>query len=205
MLVNIDRSRYHGPVTVYPPARSRPTGGAPAPSVTSAPSGVVTPPGAAAPSARGGRSASLATPAAGGPGPDVRLLAALADPIRLAIVRQLADCGAVCACDFDACRLVSQPTVSHHLRVLREAGVVRAERRGTWVYYSLEQAALDRLAAIVRSLQPPPPVAPEAPGVVSTESATGRRLPVVEAPVVESPVAPAPSKRPNLTDRRTRT
>lgn len=178
MLVNIDGSRYHGSVTEHPPGGSRSTGAARATSITSsAPSGVVVP------AARGGRSASLATPAAAGPDPDVRLLAALADPIRLAIVRQLADRGAVCACDFDACRLVSQPTVSHHLRVLREAGVVRAERRGTWVYYSLVQAALDRLAAIVRSVQPPPAVAPGSPGVASTESAIGRRLPVVEAPV----------------------
>lgn len=86
---------------------------------------------------------------------DVRLLAALADPIRLAIVRQLADCDSVCVCNLEACRWVSQPTVSHHLRVLREAGIVRAERRGTWMYYALEPAALDRLAAIVERLRGP--------------------------------------------------
>jgi ArsR family transcriptional regulator len=131
--------------------------------------------------------------------PDVRLLAALADPIRLRIVRQLADAGSVCVCDLDACQSVSQPTVSHHLRILREAGVVRAERRGTWVYYSLEPAVFDRLAAILRSIQPPSPVAPaaasrpgaEASAATRTGAATGtggsrggrgRRLPVVEPP-----------------------
>jgi len=60
--------------------------------------------------------------------PDVRLLAALADPVRLAIVRQLAACDGICACDFTDSFEVSQPTVSHHLRVLREAGVVTGER-----------------------------------------------------------------------------
>ena len=87
--------------------------------------------------------------------PTVRLLVALADPIRLDIVRQLPLGEDVCACDFDVHPKVSQPTVSHHLRVLREAGVVQAERRGTYIHYSLARAAVDRLAAFVRSLHPP--------------------------------------------------
>jgi DNA-binding transcriptional ArsR family regulator len=86
--------------------------------------------------------------------PDVRLLAALGDPVRLAIVRQLAACAEVCACDFTACCDVRQPTVSHHLRVLREAGVVTAERRGTWVFYRLAPEAATRLAGIARDLVP---------------------------------------------------
>ncbi len=109
--------------------------------------------------------------------PDVRLLAALADPIRLRIVRQLADSGSVCVCDLDACRSVSQPTVSHHLRILRDAGVVRTERRGTWIYYSLDPTVHDRLAAIVRSIQPPPPV-DAAPPPKTAPNGRGRRLPV---------------------------
>lgn len=90
--------------------------------------------------------------------PDVRLLQALADPTRLAIVRQLAAGDEVCACDFTACCDVSQPTVSHHLKVLREAGVLRSERRGTWIFYSLEPAAAGRLAALavlLRTGRPP--------------------------------------------------
>ena len=84
--------------------------------------------------------------------PDVRLLAALGDPVRLAIVRQLAACAEMCACDFTACCDVRQPTVSHHLRVLREAGVVEAERRGNSIFYRLVPAATTRLAALTREL-----------------------------------------------------
>ena len=111
--------------------------------------------------------------------PDVRLLAALADPVRLSIARQLSASDAVCVCDLEACGEVSQPTVSHHLRILREAGLVRGERRGTWIWYSLEPAAVDRLASIVRELvpaEPRPLVATGRPG------RRGTRLPVVEAP-----------------------
>lgn len=79
---------------------------------------------------------------------DVRILQAIAEPTRLAIVRQLAADGAVCACDFEGCCGVSQPTVSHHLKVLREAGVVSSERRGTWIYYRLEPKAAARIAAL---------------------------------------------------------
>ncbi len=86
--------------------------------------------------------------------PDVRLLHALADPTRLAIVRQLAGEPEVCACNFTDCCDVSQPTVSHHLKVLREAGVVSSERRGTWIYYRLAPDAAERLAAIARDLVP---------------------------------------------------
>jgi ArsR family transcriptional regulator len=86
--------------------------------------------------------------------PDVRLLHALADPTRLAIVRELTGSPSICACDFTATCGVSQPTVSHHLRVLREAGVVRAERRGTSLDYSLVPGISDRLAGLARGLVP---------------------------------------------------
>jgi DNA-binding transcriptional ArsR family regulator len=86
--------------------------------------------------------------------PDVRLFAALADPIRLSIVRQLAACDGICACDFTESCDVSQPTVSHHLRVLREAGVVTSERRGSWIWYRLSPEAIGRLSGIARDLVP---------------------------------------------------
>ncbi len=86
--------------------------------------------------------------------PDVKLLAALADPVRLSIVRQLAACDGICACDFTDSFEVSQPTVSHHLRVLREAGVVTGERRGSWIYYRLAPEAIGRLGALARELVP---------------------------------------------------
>jgi DNA-binding transcriptional ArsR family regulator len=85
--------------------------------------------------------------------PDVRLLSALADPVRLSIIRQLASAaGAVCACDFTECCTVSQPTVSHHLKVLREAGVLTSERQGTFIYYSLAPDFQSRWAGIGASL-----------------------------------------------------
>ena len=83
---------------------------------------------------------------------DVRILQAIAEPARLAIVRQLAADGEVCACDFTDCCGVSQPTVSHHLKVLREAGVISGERRGTWIHYRLEPRAAARIAALGRLL-----------------------------------------------------
>jgi len=86
--------------------------------------------------------------------PDLQLLQALADPVRLAIVRQLATAPEVCACDFTSCCDVSQPTVSHHLRILREAGVVSSERRGSWVFYRLAPDVSDRLVTVARGLLP---------------------------------------------------
>jgi ArsR family transcriptional regulator len=92
--------------------------------------------------------------------PDVRLLQALADPTRLAIVRELAGAAEVCACDFSSCCDVRQPTVSHHLKVLREAGVVESERRGTWIYYRLAPAAAERLRELAAVLSGAPQLIP---------------------------------------------
>jgi ArsR family transcriptional regulator, arsenate/arsenite/antimonite-responsive transcriptional repressor len=86
--------------------------------------------------------------------PDVLLLAAAADPIRLAILRQLSLTGPVCACDIGAGYPVAQPTVSHHLRVLREAGWVSGERRGTWIWYSIQPEAMARFQAIGSAFAP---------------------------------------------------
>lgn len=80
--------------------------------------------------------------------PDVRLLYGAADPTRLAILRQLAGGNAVCACDFTACCTVEQPTVSHHLKVLRETGWVESERRSSNVHYRIRPEAADRFRAI---------------------------------------------------------
>jgi len=86
--------------------------------------------------------------------PDALLLQGAADPTRLAILRQLAGADEVCACDFTACCEVAQPTVSHHLKVLREAGWVRSERRGSWVYYRLQPDAVGRFRTIAGELSP---------------------------------------------------
>ena len=86
--------------------------------------------------------------------PDVILLQAAADPTRLAILRQLAAAEGVCACDFTACCDVAQPTVSHHLKVLREAGWVTSERRSSWVWYRLRPEAVERFRQIAGELAP---------------------------------------------------
>jgi ArsR family transcriptional regulator len=84
--------------------------------------------------------------------PDVLLLQASADPTRLSILRQLSAQGAICACDFSDCCGIGQPTVSHHLRVLREAGWVTNERRGTWIWYSIRPEAVARFRELAGSL-----------------------------------------------------
>lgn len=84
---------------------------------------------------------------------DVSFLQAIADPVRLSIVRQLAAArGAICACDFTECCTVSQPTISHHLKVLRQAGIVTTERHGTYIYYDLAPGFADRWSAIGATL-----------------------------------------------------
>ena len=75
------------------------------------------------------------------------LLKAVADPYRLTMLTTLAAAPEeVCVCDFTDALPLNQPTVSHHLRILREAGLVTCERRGTWVYYRLAPGASKRLA-----------------------------------------------------------
>lgn len=78
--------------------------------------------------------------------PAASLLKAIADPYRLIMLATLAtNKDEVCVCDFTDALPLNQPTVSHHLRILREAGLVTCERRGTWVYYQLAAGAFKRL------------------------------------------------------------
>ncbi|HEY4227341.1 MAG TPA: metalloregulator ArsR/SmtB family transcription factor [Candidatus Limnocylindrales bacterium] len=86
--------------------------------------------------------------------PEIQLLAALADPTRMEILRELAGAPEVCACDFTDCCNVSQPTISHHLKVLRDAGAVVSERRGSWVFYRIAPNLIERLGGIARSIVP---------------------------------------------------
>jgi DNA-binding transcriptional ArsR family regulator len=103
--------------------------------------------------------------------PDVLLLQAAADPTRLAILRQLSECAEVCACDFTACCDVSQPTVSHHLKVLRQAGWIDGERRGTWIWYSIRPQAVARFRELAGGF---------GGGVPLAAGMAGRTLPVVQ-------------------------
>src|SRR5436189_6358582 len=70
---------------------------------------------------------------------------ALADPTRVAIVNRLSGAEELCVCDLTAAFELSQPTISHHLKILREAGLVESSRRGTWAYYRLVPDAVDSL------------------------------------------------------------
>ena len=86
-----------------------------------------------------------------------RDLRILAHPIRLQTLQLLAlNEGRACVCDLEAAMPVSQPTISHHLKLLREAGLVRAERDGLWVYYFVNRPALEAmkkgLAALLDTL-----------------------------------------------------
>ena len=84
--------------------------------------------------------------------PDALLLQGAADPTRLAILRQLAGADEVCACEFTSCCDVSQPTISHHLKVLRESGWVTSQRRASWVWYRMRPEAIERFRAMAGEL-----------------------------------------------------
>ncbi len=76
---------------------------------------------------------------------------ALADPVRLRLVSLIGahQGGEACVCELTTAFNLTQPTISHHLKILREAGIIDSERRGTWVYYWLVPAALERMAALL--------------------------------------------------------
>jgi ArsR family transcriptional regulator len=79
------------------------------------------------------------------------LFRALSDPARVKIVNLLATSDEpVCACEFEPALRLSQPTVSHHLKKLTEAGLLEREQRGKWAYFSLNPAASSQLEQLVR-------------------------------------------------------
>ena len=77
------------------------------------------------------------------------LFKALGDPVRLRLMSMIASTAEACVCDLTDAFDVSAPTISHHLKVLREAGLVDGERRGTWVYYRMRPEAVRRLGALL--------------------------------------------------------
>jgi ArsR family transcriptional regulator, arsenate/arsenite/antimonite-responsive transcriptional repressor len=81
---------------------------------------------------------------------------ALGDPVRLRLLSLIASFagGEACVCDLTEAFALTGPTISHHLRVLRETGLVTSERRGTWIYY---RVVPDKLAALSALLQVPAP------------------------------------------------
>ncbi|MBM3470004.1 MAG: helix-turn-helix transcriptional regulator [Armatimonadetes bacterium] len=80
------------------------------------------------------------------------LLAALGDPVRLGIVELLARHDRMCVCDIAEAFPVGQPTISHHLRLLREAGLADVVRRGNWAFYGLRREVLKQVAHQILNL-----------------------------------------------------
>ena len=79
------------------------------------------------------------------------LLKALADPVRLRLMSMVAshEGGEACVCDLNDAFELSQPTISHHLKILHEVGLLDREKRGVWVYYRARTEALQNLAALI--------------------------------------------------------
>ena len=80
-----------------------------------------------------------------------RFFKAMGDPVRLRLLSLIAshEGGEACVCDLSDVFELSGPTISHHLKVLREAGLISGERRGTWIYYRVHPEALGRLSAVL--------------------------------------------------------
>jgi ArsR family transcriptional regulator, arsenate/arsenite/antimonite-responsive transcriptional repressor len=83
------------------------------------------------------------------------VLKAVADPTRLRLLSMVAadEGGEACVCDLTSPVGLTQPTVSHHLRILVDAGLLTRDKRGVWAYYQLVPGALDALAAALSGLQ----------------------------------------------------
>ena len=79
------------------------------------------------------------------------LLKALADPVRLRLMSLIASHpgGEACVCDLNDAFDLSQPTISHHLKVLHEAGLLNRDKRGVWVYYGVVPSVMDALSAVL--------------------------------------------------------
>src|ERR1700727_3836669 len=98
------------------------------------------------------------------------LLKALADPVRLRLMSLVASHpgGEACVCDLADAFELSQPTISHHLKVLHESGLLDREKRGVWVYYRARTQALASLGALIGYPPSPPPCLSGAePGALS--------------------------------------
>ena len=74
-------------------------------------------------------------------------LKALGDDTRLAIMQMISEAGELCSCDIEQHFALSQPTISHHLKLLRSAGLITGTRRGTWIYYRVIPKTLSTIAA----------------------------------------------------------
>lgn len=78
-----------------------------------------------------------------------QLFSALADPVRLRMLSLIASGAEVCSCNLEGPLKKSQPTISHHTRILSEAGLIEGERRGKWMWWRVNPARLAQIASIV--------------------------------------------------------
>jgi ArsR family transcriptional regulator, arsenate/arsenite/antimonite-responsive transcriptional repressor len=79
-----------------------------------------------------------------------RQFAALADPVRLRLLNLIASAGEVCSCELEEPLAKSQPTISHHTKVLAEAGLIAGEKRGRWVWWRVVPVQMERLRSTLR-------------------------------------------------------
>ncbi len=96
-----------------------------------------------------------------------RLLKALADPTRLRLVSMVAahEGGEACVCELTEPLGLTQPTISHHLKILVDAGIFTRHKRGVWAYYALIPSAMDALSAVLSTARQPQGRNPRAPSV----------------------------------------
>ncbi len=99
-----------------------------------------------------------------------KVFKALGDPVRLRLLSMIASRagGEVCVCDLTPAFDLSQPTVSHHLKLLKQAGLIDSQRRGTWVYYRLLPEMTDHLAQLLTRPTGQPPTATATAGAAAS-------------------------------------
>ncbi len=118
-------------------------------------------------------------------------LKALAEPLRLRMLSFIATspAGEACVCDLAALTDVSQPTVSHHLKVLRDVGVLTSERRGTWVWYRITPGYKGAVSTLLESFAPAALealVAPHEPRVWRTSTPRSTAWPPTSPPATRT-------------------
>lgn len=109
------------------------------------------------------------------------LFKALGDPVRLRLLSLIASTDEVCVCDLTDAFDVTGATISHHLRVLRETGLVDCERRGTWAYYRVRKEALDLLGNLLTSNADAPPATVAALPSARDDTATSNQNSLISA------------------------
>src|SRR6266496_2075762 len=131
------------------------------------------------------------------------LLKALADPVRLRLMSLIASHpgGEACVCDLTGAFDLSQPTISHHLKVLHDSGLLDRDKRGVWVYYQARTEALASLAALIGTSPTRPGKAPAPAALPGNRGPqTGRKIPWTSTPPLPTAM-PRPRSDPRARGR----